>query len=105
MKKTIVVSYGKNKITLPVLLKYGMNKINIDLENYSGNNTIEIYLYSPVLPSEVGAVIIPTTNYGFLIAQYLLTTNKSNDPQNYIVYIIITAIISVSIIELIRRKR
>jgi len=101
----LVVSYGKNKITLPVLLKYGMNKINIDLENYSGNNTIEIYLYSPVLPSEVGAVIIPTTNYGFLIAQYPLTTNKSNDPQNYIVYIIITAIISVSIIELIRRKR
>lgn len=101
----LVVSYGKNKIALPVLLKYGMNKIKIDLENYNGNNTIEIYLYSPVLPSEVGAAIIPITNYGFLIAQYLLTTNKSNDPQNYIAYIIKTAIILISIIELIRRKR
>ncbi len=86
---TVVVKYGNEQLVIPTVLREGLNKINIKVNNVN-STSLQIYLYSPVLKSEIGDTLIPITNYGFLIAQYSFNVSKSSSMNE--IYIIVGAI-------------
>ena len=102
----LVVSYGKQQISLPVTLSQGENEIKIKLSNVNSTTTqFTISLYSPVSPSEVGLTLIPINNFGFLITQYQFTatTSSSSNMEIYITTPIAIAILLATVIIVIKR--
>ncbi|TRN00040.1 glycoside hydrolase, partial [Sulfolobus sp. F1] len=99
---TVVVKYGNGQLVMPTVLGEGLNKIDIK-ENNISSTSLQIYLYSPVLQSEIGNTLIPITSYGFLIAQYSFNVSESSSMDQ--IYIIIGAIaLIVLLIEISIRR-
>lgn len=98
----LVIKYNSTEIAFPIILNPGENEFKLPLRV---GGTIDVLLYSPVTPQEVGLTLIPITNYGFLITSYQVTITKGSSNEMTILSTILGSIVALLIIiEIIRRR-
>ncbi|MEM4115586.1 MAG: glycoside hydrolase [Saccharolobus sp.] len=99
----LVINYNSTETAIPITLNPGNNQFKIPL---SISGKIEISLYSPVTPAEVGLTLIPISNYGFLISSNQVMVNKGPANNLELIYIIGGGSIAVllAILEIIKKR-
>ncbi|WP_016730082.1 glycoside hydrolase family 57 protein [Saccharolobus islandicus] len=98
----LVITNGKQQIQLPIILSQGQNNFKIKIYNISSQ--LQIALYSPITPSQVGLTLIPINSYGFLVAQYQVNLNKSTSSMGTYLLTLIGILVLSAIIVIVMKR-
>lgn len=96
----LVVSSGNYNTSYNIVLNPGRNDISVNLPK--SVNSVNVYLYSPVTPQDVGASPIPLFSYGFLIHSYSVNSDGSN--SSMLTLIVIAGALIIPVLGLTVRR-
>jgi len=78
IKVIVVVSNGTANASAEVTLRPGNNVVILKGIRVTPHSQVQVYIYAPVRPSQLGGHVMPISRYGLLMSS---TTLEANQPQ------------------------
>jgi len=95
IKVIVVVSNGMANASAEVTLRPGNNVVILKGITVTPHSQVQVYIYAPVRPSQLGGHVMPISRYGLLMSSKTLETNQPQPRPLKYYYAWVAAVIAI----------